>query len=71
MQSTLLPTIPAAKYLGFKPGTLEVWRCLGRGPRYKRIGRKVFYDIHDLEEFANAVTVETNDSREFHVMRSQ
>jgi hypothetical protein len=52
----------AAKILGLRPGTLEVWRSQSRGPRYKKIGRKVFYDIDDLEEFANDSTCETVDS---------
>ena len=55
-------TEEAAKILGLSPGTLEVWRCRGRGPRYKKIGRRVFYDLNDLETFANAETVETIDS---------
>lgn len=55
-------TKDAANILGLSPGTLEVWRCHGRGPRYKKIGRRVFYDIMDLEAFANAQTVETVDS---------
>ena len=55
-------TKQAADILGMSAGTLEVWRCLGKGPRYKKIGRKVFYDLQDLETFANAQTVETIDS---------
>jgi len=55
-------TKQAADILGMSAGTLEVWRCLGKGPRYKKIGRKVFYDLQDLETFANAQTVETTDS---------
>lgn len=55
-------TKEAAKILGLSAGTLEVWRCYGRGPRYKKIGRRVFYDVADLEAFANAETVETVDS---------
>lgn len=55
-------TKEAALILGLSAGTLEVWRCLGRGPRYKKIGRRVFYDVADLEAFANAETVETVDS---------
>ena len=27
-------TAEAAAHLGLSPGTLEVWRSLGRGPRY-------------------------------------
>ena len=57
-----LNTKDAARMLGLKAGTLEVWRSLGKGPRYKKIGRLVFYDIADLEEFANAHTVETRDT---------
>jgi hypothetical protein len=57
-------TIEAATRLGLKPGTLEVWRSLGRGPRFLKIGRKVFYKIEDLELFANAHLVETVDSME-------
>ena len=57
-------TIEAAARLGLKPATLEVWRCLGRGPRFLKIGRKVFYRIEDLESFANAHAVETVDSKE-------
>jgi hypothetical protein len=64
MESQRVDTIEAASRLGLKPGTLEVWRSLGRGPRFLKIGRKVFYKIEDLELFANAHVVETIDSRE-------
>lgn len=62
MESSRVDTKGAAKILGLSAGTLEVWRCHGRGPRYKKIGRRVFYDIKDLDMFANAFTVETVDS---------
>ena len=64
MTMSRVNTKDAAKILGLSAGTLEVWRCHGRGPRYKKIGRRVFYDINDLEAFANAYTVETVDSME-------
>ena len=64
MENQRVNTQKAAKILGLKPGTLEVWRSIGRGPRFKKIGRKVFYDVTDLEAFANAYTVETKDSIE-------
>ncbi len=57
-------TADAGKYLGIASGTLEVWRCKGRGPRYRKIGSKVRYDLVDLEEFANARIIETTDSME-------
>ena len=46
----------------FTPKTLEVWRCLGKGPRFIRVRRKVFYSKEDLEEFARGQIVETIDS---------
>jgi hypothetical protein len=46
------------------PGTLEVYRCQGKGPRYRKIGRRAFYCESDLKEFYfdNAQVVETVDS---------
>lgn len=64
MTKSRVNTKDAATILGLSAGTLEVWRCHGRGPRYKKIGRRVFYDIEDLEAFVNAYTVETVDSME-------
>ena len=62
MGNARLDTLEAARVLRLSPGTLEVWRSKGRGPRFRKIGAKVFYDIDDLEEFANAYVVETADS---------
>ncbi len=47
----------------FTPGTLEVWRCLGKGPRFLRVGgRRVFYEPSALDEFVMGQIVETMDS---------
>ncbi len=35
---------------------------MAEAPATKKIGRRVFYDIADLEEFANQGTVETIES---------
>lgn len=64
---TYLNTIGAATYLEligacFTAGTLMTWRCLGKGPRFRRIGRKVFYTKDDLDQFAKGQIVETVDS---------
>ncbi len=64
-----LDTKQAADYLaeiGAKatPGTLEVWRSQGRGPRFFKIGRMVRYDPRDLWRFAQGRPVETVDSIE-------
>ena len=51
----LLNTRDAAKYLGVKEGTLKLWRHLGKGAKYTRVGYKLIrYDIADLESFIRA-----------------
>ncbi|MGU3449634.1 helix-turn-helix transcriptional regulator [Methylobacterium sp. 391_Methyba4] len=44
----------AADQLGSKPSTLRAWRVKGKGPRYYKIGGKVFYKDIDLETWIEA-----------------
>ncbi|MCD7984832.1 MAG: helix-turn-helix domain-containing protein [Desulfovibrio sp.] len=55
-------TAEAAEYLGVRPGTMEVWRSLGKGPRYIKLGARVVYEIADLDAFAASRVVETSDT---------
>lgn len=69
MVKRALNTREAAAYLAdrgtpFSPGTLEVWRTLGRGPRYRKVCRRVVYMPDDLDSFADGQVVETIDSRQ-------
>ena len=41
----------AARYLGYKPQTLAKWAMQGKGPRYVRVGGRIFYFLHDLDAF--------------------
>lgn len=41
-------TTRAAQELRIKPGTLNKWRWLGRGPRYSYVGRTVIYKASDV-----------------------
>ena len=54
-----LDTAQAAVYLGIGARTLARMRAAGEGPRHARIGRRVIYDIADLdawiEEFKSPV----------------
>lgn len=51
----LMPTETAGKYLADTPAaTLQWWRTTGRGPRYVKIGRKVYYRRADLDAFIAA-----------------
>ena len=68
--TTYLSTPQAAQYLAdrgviFTEKTLCVWRCLGRGPRFIKLARKVFYRLDDLDAFIEtACVVDTIDSHE-------
>ena len=39
----------AARFLGLSTSTLNKLRLTGNGPRYLKLGRRVLYDIRDLE----------------------
>ena len=61
LQSALV-TPHASSYLkdkGFPVtrGTLEVWRALGKGPRYRKLSGRVFYLVKDLDDFLNSAEV--------------
>ena len=43
-----------ADVLGVKPKTLARWRWQGRGPRFRKFGRKVRYAPEDLDEYLTA-----------------
>lgn len=62
MATQKLNTVEAATFLGVKPNTLEVWRCQKRGPKYSKIGRRVLYDIDDLEHYFSACSVYTRET---------
>ena len=55
----LLSTVEAAAQLGVRPNTLEVWRHQRKGPKYKKLGRRVLYAPSDLEEYSASCTVDT------------
>ena len=42
----------AAHFLGLSVSTLNKMRLNGTGPRYLKLGRRVLYDMRDLEEWA-------------------
>ena len=46
-----LDTVHAAEYLGLSPSTLARMRVTGEGPRYSKAGRRVIYDIRDLDKW--------------------
>jgi len=60
-------TREASKYLrkigvSATAGTMEVWRCRGRGPAFIRIMGRVYYPEENLVSFATGQPVKTIDS---------
>jgi hypothetical protein len=51
-QMAFLNTKLAARFLGLSNRTLEDWRLTGRGPRFRRFGRRVVYSYGDLDGYA-------------------
>lgn len=41
----------AAHYINMPLATLAYWRSMGTGPNWVRLGRRVRYDIADLDAF--------------------
>ncbi|MCC7179038.1 MAG: helix-turn-helix domain-containing protein [Acidobacteria bacterium] len=56
----------AARYLGYSPYTLRLWRMQGRGPAYIRAGRSITYTIADLDAYRAKHRVETRESGPVH-----
>ena len=51
-EDVMLRTPAAAKYLSVSPATLAKWRVTGSGPRYRKLGRVVVYDLLELLAWA-------------------
>jgi hypothetical protein len=41
----------AARYLGLSANTLAMWVTQRKGPKFHRVGGRVFYFLHDLDAF--------------------
>lgn len=52
-ETKYLTNSEAAAYLRLSPRTLEKHRVIGDGPRFRKFGRSVRYDIVDLISWAN------------------
>ncbi len=51
---TRLSTREASEYLSLPESTLRYYRHIGKGPASYVLGRKVFYDVADLDAFVQA-----------------
>jgi hypothetical protein len=55
----VISTVEAARMIGIKPTTLEIWRCRGgKGPKFRKLGTSkqamVFYVRSDVEAWIQA-----------------
>lgn len=53
----------AAELIKQTPRTLAVWRCEKKGPRYVKLGRRVFYRRSDIRAFVLAQTIAPEATR--------
>jgi DNA-binding transcriptional MerR regulator len=51
---TRLPTREASEYLSLPESTLRYYRHVGIGPASYVLGRRVFYDVADLDAWKDA-----------------
>lgn len=58
-----LDVADAATYLGKSRSWLDKERSQGKGPRFLKVGGRMFYRRCDLDQWLNACVVETADSR--------
>lgn len=47
----LMGTGKAAEYIGFAVVTMKLWRGQGKGPAFRKINNKCYYDKKDLDKF--------------------
>ncbi|MFG1204407.1 helix-turn-helix domain-containing protein [Xanthobacter aminoxidans] len=57
-KNNLMSDREAAAFLKMSPVTLNTWRCRGRGPKYVKLGGRVFYRPDDLEAFIRSSVVD-------------
>lgn len=63
MKWELLTTSEASKLIGISAGTLTIWRSLGKGPDYVKIGGKVRYRVDAMVKFLKKSTRQTDGTR--------
>jgi predicted DNA-binding transcriptional regulator AlpA len=50
-QGRRLSVKEASNYTGLSCSTLNKLRCSGQGPRFAKVGRRVVYDVADLDSW--------------------
>ena len=50
----LIAAAQVPEFIGIQRQTMAKWRCDGAGPKFVRLGRRVFYRSSDLREWIDA-----------------
>lgn len=59
----LLTESQASEVMGFKVATLRKRRWQGVPPRFLKVGRKVFYDSHDIQDYLTSCIRESTSQK--------
>ena len=59
----------AAMFLKLSPRTLDKFRVLGGGPKFRKFGRRVIYALDDLETWANSRICESTSDNNYFIAR--
>lgn len=54
VETRWMDTAAAADFLGHTVGTLQTYRWMGTGPRFRRVGRRIVYAMGDLDAWRAA-----------------
>jgi hypothetical protein len=56
-------------FLKLSPRTLDKFRVLGGGPKFRKFGRRVIYALDDLETWANSRICESTSDGNYFLAR--
>ena len=59
----------AGVHLNLSPRTLEKLRTLGGGPRFRKLGRRIVYQIADLDAWADSRACESTSDPAYIALR--
>ena len=69
-ESRLMNTKEASQYIRLAVRTLEKLRLNGGGPRYRKVGRLVFYTMDDLDDWVESHTYAMTSDPDYPALRS-
>lgn len=58
----MVDTRKVAEILGMPEATIRYWRSTGTGPKWIKMGRRVWYDVVDVHAYIDASRVVTSQA---------